>query len=70
MWAGLDPAGREGDAGGGGPDEEGPVRVAERCEAAGIFCDWLGGREGKRYDRSRTAPRRSRSSVWTGELAS
>ena len=36
-WGGLGPAGREGGAWGGGPNEEGPVRVAEDCEAEGLF---------------------------------
>ena len=66
----MDPAGREGGAWGGGPADEGPVRVAEGCGAEGLFCVWLERREGRRCDRSRTAPRRSRSSVSTGELAS
>ena len=55
---------------GKGPVEEGPVRVAAGCGAEGLFCAWLEGREGRRCDKSRTAPQRSRSSVSTGELAS
>ena len=46
------------------------MREAEGCGAEGLFCVWLGGREGRQCDRSRTAPRRSQSSESTGELAS
>ena len=45
------------------------MRVAEGCGAEGLFCTWLEGRGGKRCDRSRMAPWRSRSLVSTGELA-
>ena len=66
---GVGPGWARGGRLGRGPDEEGPVQVAEGCGAEGLFCAWLEGGGGKRCDRSRTAPRRSRSSVSTGELA-
>ena len=53
-----------------GQVEQGPLRVAEGCGSKGLFCAWLEGRGSRGCNRSRTAPRRSWSSVLTAELAS